>query len=63
MKRFAAKYVYTLSGTEPLRNAFVEVEEDGTVLRTGLCEPGEEVLDGAIVPGFEMPTAMWNSPT
>ena len=52
MKRFAAKYVYTLSGTEPLRNAFVEVEEDGTVLRTGLCEPGEEVLDGAIVPGF-----------
>ena len=52
MRRFAAKYVYTLSGLEPLRNAFVEVEEDGTVVRTGLCEPGEEVLDGAIVPGF-----------
>ena len=52
MKRFAAKYVYTLSGREPLKNAFVEVEEDGTVLRTGLCDPGEELLDGAIVPGF-----------
>ena len=49
MKRFAAKYVYTLSGTEPLRNAFVEVEEDGTVLRTGLCEPGEEVLSSRVL--------------
>ena len=52
MKRFAAKYVYTLNGTEPLKDAFVEVEEDGTVVRTGLCEPGEELLDGAIIPGF-----------
>ncbi len=52
MKRFAAKYVYTLNGTKPLKDAFVEVEEDGTVVRTGLCEPGEELLDGAIVPGF-----------
>ncbi|MBO5596312.1 MAG: amidohydrolase family protein [Bacteroidales bacterium] len=52
MKRFAAKYVYTLNGTGPLKDAFVEVKEDGTVVRTGLCEPGEELLDGAIVPGF-----------
>lgn len=52
MKRFAAKYVYTLSGTQPLKNAFVEVEEDGTVVRVGPCDPGEEVPDGAIVPGF-----------
>jgi cytosine/adenosine deaminase-related metal-dependent hydrolase len=52
MRRFAAKYVYTLTETEPLRNAFVEVEEDGTVARIGPCEAGEEVLDGALVPGF-----------
>ena len=52
MRRFVAKYVYTLTETEPLRDAFVEVEEDGTVLRVGPCEAGEEVLDGAIVPGF-----------
>ena len=52
MRRFAAKYVYTLTETEPLRNAFVEVEDDGTIVRTGPCEAGEELLDGAIVPGF-----------
>ena len=52
MRRFAAKYVYTLTETEPLRNAFVELDEDGTVLRVGSCEAGEKVLDGAIVPGF-----------
>ena len=44
MRRFAAKYVYTLTEVEPLRNAFVEVEEDGTVARIGPCEAGEEVL-------------------
>ena len=44
--------MYTLTETEPVRNAFVELDEDGTVLRVGSCEAGEEVLDGAIVPGF-----------
>ena len=52
MKRYAAKYLYTLTSREPVINGFVEVEEDGTILRTGVCEPGEEVMDGAIVPGF-----------
>ena len=52
MKRFAAKYVYTLTASEPLLNAFVEVEEDGTICRIGPCEEGEALLDGAIVPGF-----------
>lgn len=52
MRRFAAKYVYTLTSQEPLLNAFVEVDGAGTVLRTGPCESGEELLDGAIVPGF-----------
>ncbi len=52
MKRFAAQYVYTLTSREPLHNAFVEVEEDGSVLRIGPCEEGEERMEGAIVPGF-----------
>lgn len=52
MRRFAAKYVYTLTASEPLLNAFVEVEEDGTIRRIGPCEEGEALLDGAIVPGF-----------
>ena len=52
MRRFAAKYLYTLQSREPLRNAFVEVDQDGTILRIGPCEEGETLLDGAIVPGF-----------
>ena len=55
MKRIAAKYVYPLTSTEPLVNGFVEVEEDGTIVRTGICEdPAKEpvFLDGALVPGF-----------
>jgi len=51
MKRYTAQVVYTL-GSEPLKNGFVELSEDGTVLRTGLCEPGEPVEEGALVPGF-----------
>jgi len=52
MKRFAAEYVFTLSGPEPLRKAFVELADDGTVLRTGPAEEGETLLEGAIVPGM-----------
>jgi len=55
MKRIAAKYVYPLTSTEPVRNGFVEVEDDGTVIRTGICEDpsGEAVFyDGALAPGF-----------
>ena len=55
MRRIAAKYVYPLTSTEPLVNGFVEVQDDGTVVRTGICEdPAKEplYLDGALVPGF-----------
>ena len=55
MKRFAATYLYPLTGPEPIRNGFVEMDEDGTVLRTGVCpDPAAEAcfLDGALVPGF-----------
>ena len=55
MRRIASKYLYTLTSTEPVRNGFVEVEDDGTVVRTGVCanpaaEP--EFIDGAVAPGF-----------
>ena len=37
MKRIAAKYLYPLLSTEPVVNGFVELEDDGTVNRTGVC--------------------------
>ncbi|MBR1794949.1 MAG: amidohydrolase family protein [Bacteroidales bacterium] len=55
MKRIAAKYVYPLNSAEPIAHGFVEVEDDGTIIRTGVCEdPAKEpvFLDGALVPGF-----------
>lgn len=52
MPRINAKYVYTLSDAEPLVNGYVEYAEDGTVLRTGVCQEGETVEDMAVVPGF-----------
>ena len=55
MKRISAKYLYPLNDSEPLVNGFVELEDDGTVIRTGVCEDPaaeEHFLDGAVVPGF-----------
>lgn len=55
MNRAAASFVYTLDSDEPIRNGFVEYEDDGTILRTGVCEdPEAEPVfhEGAIVPGF-----------
>ena len=55
MKRIAAKYLYTLTSAEPLRNGFVELDDDGTVIRTGVCaDPAAEPVfcDGAVAPGF-----------
>ena len=49
----AAEYVYTLDSREPIRNGYVEYDtEDGRILAVGQCEEGEEVLRGALVPGF-----------
>ena len=53
--RIAASYVYTLDAGEPIRNGYVEYDDDGTVTAVGECEDiSSEVrfLDGAIVPGF-----------
>ena len=55
MKRIAAKYLYTLGSMDPVLNGFVEMEDDGTVVRTGICaDPAAEPVfyDGAIAPGF-----------
>lgn len=53
IKRIAASYVYTLDADEPIRNGFVEYDdEDGTILKVGPCSDGEEVMDGVLVPGF-----------
>lgn len=52
MKRFTASYVYTLEQDEPLRNAFVETDDDGRILKVGKCPEGESVDPGVIVPGF-----------
>ena len=51
VNRITAEFVYTLD-SEPIRNGFVEYEDDGTIIRTGKCAPDEEVMTGAIVPGF-----------
>ena len=55
MRRIAAKYLYPLTSTEPVVNGFVDVEDDGTVIRTGVCaDPAAEPFfhDGAVAPGF-----------
>lgn len=51
--RIAAEYVYTLDCGQPIRNGYVEYDdEDGKILAVGQCAEGEEVLKGALVPGF-----------
>ena len=56
MRRFTADYVFTLEGPMVLKDAYVDVDEDGTILGTGLCggstDTGAEHFEGALVPGF-----------
>ena len=53
IRRIAASYVYATDAFEPIRNGFVEYDEaDGAIIRTGVCNEGEVVIDGALVPGF-----------
>jgi cytosine/adenosine deaminase-related metal-dependent hydrolase len=55
MRRIAAKYVYPLSSTEPIKNGYVELEDDGTIIACGASDSvadEAEYYDGAIVPGF-----------
>ena len=53
--RIAASFVYTLDGDRPIRNGYVEYDDDGTVTAVGECEDvssEERFMKGAIVPGF-----------
>ena len=53
IRRVAASFVYTLDSQEPIRNGFVEYNAvDGSVVRVGESGPEDEILPGAIVPGF-----------
>ncbi|MBE6239417.1 MAG: hypothetical protein E7113_05115 [Bacteroidales bacterium] len=53
--RIAASFVYTLDAREPIRNGYVEYDDDGTVTGVGSCgDISSEACfhEGAIVPGF-----------
>ncbi len=55
MKRTASDFIYTGLSPEPLRNAYVEYDDDGTIVSVGLCpDPAAEpdFRHGAIVPGL-----------
>ncbi len=52
VRRITASFVYTLDA-EPIRNGYLEYDDaDGTIVGVGPCSPEEEVMDGALVPGF-----------
>lgn len=52
--RIAASYVYTLETEKPIRNGFVEYDDDGTVISVGVCDDSYDgvIHDAALVPGF-----------
>ena len=53
VKRITAAFVYTLADTEPIRNGYVEYDnQTGEILAVGSCPDGNEVSEGALVPGF-----------
>ena len=53
IRRIAASFVYTLDADEPIKNGYVEYDAaDGRIVAVGECGPDDEILPGAIVPGF-----------
>lgn len=56
MNRVGASYLFALDGRGPVQNGFVEYDDEGTILRTGVCEDvaaEPHFLTGcALVPGF-----------
>ena len=51
--RIAASYVYTLDAEKPILNGYVEYDDaTGEILSVGQCSDTEEVIRGALVPGF-----------
>ena len=54
MKRFAANYIFPITSA-PIKNGYVEVEDDGTIIKIGALEkemPSTQFYNGIIVPGF-----------
>ena len=52
-KRVTAEFVYTLTDAEPVRNGFVEYDEQtGEIISVGACGSDEIVSEGALTPGF-----------
>jgi cytosine/adenosine deaminase-related metal-dependent hydrolase len=52
-KRVTASFVYTLTDAEPIRNGYVEYDDQtGAILSVGRCSETEPVSEGALVPGF-----------
>ena len=53
VKRITAEFVYAVDGQDPIRNGYVEYDDaDGAILSVGTCAEDEEVMAGALVPGF-----------
>lgn len=52
-ERIAAKYVYTLEDECPIVDAYVEYDTDtSAIVSVGKASEEDDILDGAIVPGF-----------
>ena len=53
VKRITASYVYTLTDSEPIKNGFVQYDDQtGEILAVGTCPTEEKVSEGALAPGF-----------
>lgn len=52
VRRITAEYVYTLDAQEPIRNGYVEVDDEGVIVAVGACHADEAVEKGAVTPGF-----------
>ena len=55
MRRIAAKSLYVNADFTPIHDGFVELDDNGVVLKTGKSEDissEKEYYDGAVVPGF-----------
>ena len=55
--RIYAKYIYTLESAEPIRDGYVEYDDEGRIISVGeipqgRLPEGEIMLDGAVTPGF-----------
>ena len=52
-KRVTSEYLYTLTDVQPIRNGYVEYDDQsGEILSVGKCDADELIEAGALVPGF-----------